>query len=305
MEKIIQIIKNHWQTILLVTFFLTASVFAVSAFLTPKYESDMSILVIQKQPEDKIDAYSAAKSAEYLSDIFSKVIYSDSFIDAVIQSPLNITRKFSSDREERKKEWKKDVKVKKINNTGILEISVFDTSRKEAEKTVQAIAENLSINNGQYHGGGQKIVVNTIDGPITSHNQARPNVFLNSLLAFLIGIIGSLGFFYFTGEADKKNSLSMNIMPDYRADKNYFEFKPQSEETNFFPPKDEELIAPEEDYFASFSRKAVPPENLPIPAKKDELEKADIFPEEKELIFPEATSEEVKARLNKLLQGKL
>jgi capsular polysaccharide biosynthesis protein len=305
MEKIIQIIKNHWQTISLVTLLLTASVFAISAFLTPKYESDMSILVIQKQPEDKVDAFSAAKSAEYLSDIFSKVIYSDSFIDDVIQSPLNITRKFSNDREERKKEWEKDIKVKKVNNTGILEISVFDTSRKEAEKIVQAIAGNLSTNNGKYHGGGQKIVVNAIDGPITSQNQARPNVLLNSLLALLVGAIGSMGFFYFIGETDKKNDLSANITPGYKADKNYFEFKPQTEEINFFPPKEEIPIAPEEDYFASFSRKAAPPENLPIPAKKDELEKADIFPKEKEIIFPEATSEEVKARLNKLLQGRL
>jgi capsular polysaccharide biosynthesis protein len=305
MEKLIQIAKNHWQTISLVTLLLTASVFAVSAFLTPQYESDMSILVIQKQPEDKVDAFSAAKSAEYLSDIFSKVIYSDSFIDDVIQSPLNITRKFSSDKEERKKEWEKDIKVRKINNTGILEISVFDPSRKEAERIVQAIAWNLSTNNGKYHGGGQKIVVNTIDGPITSQNQARPNVLLNSLLAFLIGIIGSLGFFYFREEAEKRNHLSANIPLDYRADKNYFELNPRTEETGYFPPKEELPVAPEEDYFASFSHKAAPPENLPIPPKKDELEKTDIFPEEKELVFPEATSEEVKARLNKLLQGKL
>ena len=205
MEKFIQIIKNHWQTVFLTTLLLTASVFAVSAFLTPEYESDMSILVIQKQPEDKVDAFSAAKSAEYLSDIFSKVIYSDSFIDDVIQSPLNIQREFSADKETRKKEWEKDVKVKKINNTGILEIGVFDVSRKEAEKIVQAIAWNLSTNNGKYHGGGQKIVVNAIDGPITSQNQARPNVLLNSLLAFLVGVIGSLGFFYFMEESGKKN----------------------------------------------------------------------------------------------------
>lgn len=289
MEKLIQIIKNHWQTTFLVTFLLTALVFAVSAFLTPKYESDMSILVIQKQPEDKVDAFSAAKSAEYLSDIFSKVIYSDSFINDVIGSPLNISRRFSADKEDRKKEWEKDVKVKKINNTGILEISVFDLSRKEAEKIVQAITWNLSTNNGKYHGGGEKIVVNAIDGPITSQNQARPNVLLNSLLAFLIGIIGSVGFFYFTEETAKINIFSENTTPDNSANKNYFEINPITEETNSFPPKEELSAMPEEDYFASFSRQAAPPENLPIPAKKEKLEKADIFPEEKTVVFPEAT----------------
>jgi capsular polysaccharide biosynthesis protein len=305
MEKFIQIVRNHWQTVFLTTFLLTAMVFAVSAFLTPKYESDMSILVIQKQSEDKVDAFSAAKSAEYLSDIFSKVIYSDSFIDDVIQSPLNITRKFPVDKEDRKKEWEKDIKVKKINNTGILEISVFDPSRKEAEKIVQAIAWNLSTNNGKYHGGGQKIVVNAIDGPITSQKQARPNVLLNSLLAFLIGIIGSLGWFYFMEKVEKKNYFLGNIMPDYKGDKDYFEINPQSEDENLFPPKEELPAMSEEDYFASFARKAAPPENLPTPSKKDEIEAADIFPEEKEYVFPEATPQEVKDRLNKLLGGKL
>lgn len=303
MEKLIQIIKNYWQTTFLVTFLLTALVFAVSAFLIPQYESNMSILVIQKQSEDKVDAFSAAKSAEYLSDIFSKVIYSDSFIDDVIESPLNITRKFATDREKRKKEWEKDVKVKKINNTGILEIGVFDVSRKEAEKIVQAIASNLSTNNGKYHGGGQKIVVNAIDGPITSRNQARPNVLLNSLLAFLIGIIGCIGSFYFMEETIQKNSFLRNIAPNFKVSKHYFEFNSQTAKRDSF--LSEELpIVPEEDYFASFSRELAPPENLPTPAKKDELEKTDVFPEEKEYTFPEATSEEVKARLNKLLQGR-
>lgn len=305
MDKFIKILKEDWQAISLATIFLTATVFAVSAFLTPQYESTMSVLVIQKQLENNMDAFSTAKSVEYLSGIFSKIIYTDSFIDAVVQSPLNITRKFSADREERKKEWEKDVKVKKNNDTGILEISVFDPSRKEAEKIVQAIAWNLSTNNGKYHGGGQKIVVNAIDGPITSRNQVRPNVLLNSLLAFLIGIIGSSIFFYFIEEADKKNIFSVNIAPDYKTDKKYFELNPQTDEINSFPPKEELPITPEEDYFASFSRKAAPPENLPTPIKKDELEPVDIFPEEKKFVFPEATSEEVKARLNKLLGGKL
>lgn len=305
MEKLMSIVKNHLPTVSLVTLFLTAIVFAVSAFLTPKYESDMSILVIQKQPEDKIDAYSAAKSAEYLSDIFSKVIYSDSFIDDVVQSPLGITRKFPIDKEDRKKEWTKDVKVKKINSTGILEISVFDVSRKEAEKIVQAIAWNLSTNNGKYHGGGQKIVVNAIDGPITSQNQARPNVLLNSLLAFLIGIIGSLGFFYFKEETGHKNLTEKAAAADFDVNKNYFEFKAPAEEPTYFPPKEELPVLPEEDYFASFSPKAATPENLPTSAPEEELEKNDIFPEKKEIVFPEATSEEIKARLNKLLGGKL
>lgn len=182
-------------------------VFAVSALMEPKYRSDMSVLVIQKQSEDKIDAYSAAKSAEYLSDIFSKIIYTDSFIDDVLKSPENVQNKFSSDREERKKEWKKEVKAEKINNTGIIEISVYDPSRNEAEKIARAISSNLFANNQKYHGGGEKINITTIDGPITTKFPASPNVFLNALAGFFFGIIGSIGYLYFFDKEENESII--------------------------------------------------------------------------------------------------
>ncbi len=250
MNNFMKTLKENWTSISLTTLFLTAIVFAVSAFLTPKYESQMSVLVIQKQPEDKVDAYSAAKSAEYLSDIFSKIIYTDSFIDEVLKSPAGIQRKFSSDREERKKEWERDVKTKKINNTGIIKISVFDPSRKEAEKIVQAISENLSANSAKYHGGGERVVISTIDGPITSKNQARPNVFLNSLLALIIGAVGSFGFFYFF-RSEESGSIYLVKKPQTFSAREResipTEPKNESRELSSFPEREEFSFPPAEE----------------------------------------------------------
>lgn len=201
------VLKRKWKSITLVAVLVASLVFAVSALMEPKYRSDMSVLVIQKQSEDKVDAYSAAKSAEYLSDIFSKIIYTDSFIDDVLKSPENVQNKFSSDKEERKKEWKKEVKVEKINNTGIIEISVYDPSRNEAEKIAQAISSNLSANNQKYHGGGEKINITIVDGPITTKFPASPNVFLNTLVGFFLGIIGSIGYLYFFGKEESESII--------------------------------------------------------------------------------------------------
>ncbi|MFZ5982446.1 MAG: YveK family protein [Patescibacteria group bacterium] len=197
-------LASRWQIILISALALASLTFAISAFITPKYQSDMSVLVIQKQPVDKIDAFSAAKSAEYLSDIFLKVIYTDSFIDEVFKSPMEISTKLSSDHEEKKKEWEKMVKSKKVNNTGIVKVTVYNSSRKEAERIAQAIGWNLSTNGGKYHGGGDKVVINTIDGPITSDSPTSPNIWLNALLGFIVGIIGSCGTVYFL-EVSRKN----------------------------------------------------------------------------------------------------
>lgn len=201
------VLKRKWKSITLVAILVASLVFAVSALMEPKYRSDMSVLVIQKQSEDKVDAYSAAKSAEYLSDIFSKIIYTDSFIDDVLKSPENVQNKFSNDKEERKKEWKKEVKVEKINNTGIIEISVHDPSRSEAEKIAQAISSNLSVNNQKYHGGGEKINITIVDGPITTKFPASPNVFLNALAGFFFGIIGSIGYLYFFDKEENESII--------------------------------------------------------------------------------------------------
>lgn len=203
------VLKRKWKSIALVAVLVASLVFAISTLMEPRYRSDMSVLVIQKQSEDKVDAYSAAKSAEYLSDIFSKIIYTDSFIDDVLRSPENIQSQFSSNKEERKKEWKREVQTKKVNNTGIIEISVFDPSRKEAEKIAQVISSNLSANNQKYHGGGEKVIVAVIDGPITTEFPTSPNVFLNALAGFILGIAGSIGYLYFFGK-EKNESITFH-----------------------------------------------------------------------------------------------
>jgi capsular polysaccharide biosynthesis protein len=197
LREIINIILSKKQTLALFSVFIGAIFFAISTVFTPEYRSDISMLVIQKQPEDKVDAFSAAKSADYLSDIFSKVIYTDSFVDDVFKSPMGIERQLPNDREDRKKEWERIVKAKKINNTGIIEVSVYDKSQKEAEKIAQAIAWNLSTNSSKYHGGGDKVTISIIDGPITSVRPDRPNILVNTIFGILIGFLGSLSYLYY------------------------------------------------------------------------------------------------------------
>lgn len=207
--KLIGILRRRWEVIIFFTLVLSLISFGISVFLPIKYSSQVTILVIQKQPNDKVDAFSAAKSAEYLGGILSKMLYTDSFIDDVKNSPNKIQWNFSSDPEKRKKEWAKEVSVKTVNNTGIVEVTVFDRSKLQAKKISEAIAWNF-INNGQkYHGGGDSVEVKLIDGPIVSNSPAFPNIPLNVALAFLIGLVGSTGWFYLKDDNDKNEMERM------------------------------------------------------------------------------------------------
>lgn len=198
-----QRMKSKWQMIMLIAVITAAVVFTISAFIPPKYRSDITFLVIQKQASSKVDAFSAAKSAEYLSDILSRVIYSEAFIEDVTSSPIE-TRDFSADPEDRKEEWQKMLNVKKVNNTGIINVTVFDKSRDEAAKTAEAIAWALSVRGHKYHGGGERVVVRVIDGPITSAKPAQPNIFLNTLMGFVIGLGIALVVVYFFPDTNLK-----------------------------------------------------------------------------------------------------
>ena len=184
-----QKLKRNWKFVFYIVLFVAIIIFDISLALPAKYESEISVIVIQKQANDSVDAFSATKSAEYLSGILSKAIYTDGFLSDVLKSPFSVEKRFPNDAEERKKEWEKTIKIRKINNTGIINITVFEKSRMEAEKIAKAIAWNLSENGQNYHGGGDRVEIKLIDGPITPQNPAWPKLWINALLGGLLGAI--------------------------------------------------------------------------------------------------------------------
>lgn len=190
-------ILSRWRLIAVSTIVFALVAFIVSSLLPAKYQSDISMIVVQKQGTEKVDAFSATKSAEFLSNIFSQVIFTTSFYDAVQKAPFAVKRDFSRDPEEREKQWSKLINVQKVNNTGILNISVFDTSRTTAEETAKAIAYILTTNSEEYHGGGERVEVRLIDGPNTPLRPTVPRVLQNTVVGALFGTVLAMIFVYF------------------------------------------------------------------------------------------------------------
>lgn len=204
MNEFISKIKEKWQMIVSVTFIVTAIFFSITAFIPPKYTSEVSLMVIQKQPSYDVDAFAAAKSAEYLSDVFSKVIYSETFLNDVLEAPYEINTNFSSLPEERKEEWKDMIDIKKINNTGILNVIVYSRYQEEAENIAKAVVWSYEIRGQKYHGGGDRVKIELIDGPITSERPAEPNLLLNTFLGLVVGLVGAMSLAYFVDDFDLK-----------------------------------------------------------------------------------------------------
>ena len=200
MANILTRIKNKWQLIVYMTLVLGAVAFFVSTLIPPKYRSDITVLFVAKS----VDTFSASRSAEYLGAVFSQVVYTDSFMSDVLESPQNIEKRFSLDPKKRKKQWENGVMINKIDNTGILEISVFDTERAEAQKIAEGIGWNFVNNSKKYHGSEGSVEAKVINGPITTTKPAQPNVFVNAILGALIGLVGSLLLVFFFKDFDLK-----------------------------------------------------------------------------------------------------
>jgi capsular polysaccharide biosynthesis protein len=187
----------RWQFITIVTLAFMFVAFIVSAILPTKYQSDISVIVIQEQASEKVDAFGATKSAEFLSNIFTRVIYTTTFFNSVQEAPFEVRHNFSRDPQEREKEWKKIVNVKKVNNTGIIRISVVDKSRKTAQETAKAIAYTLTTNSKDYHGGGKRVKIKLIDGPNTPLQPTIPHILPNTFVGGILGFVLAIVFIYF------------------------------------------------------------------------------------------------------------
>ena len=285
-------IASNWSFILLIIALFASVTFFVSAIIPPKYESDSEVLILQKNMD--ADAYRAAKSSEFAGEVLKKVIGSSDFMNGVLTSIGATSQKFGANPEDQIKNWNDEVTVSTYINTGIIKIAVFDKDKKENKRIMEGVLAELQNNGLKYH-GNENITLKKIGGPVYYTDPSFPIVWLNVLIAVISAVFFSIGIIFVFGEKKLEAEL---MFPK----KNSTE---KTEELNFFPPKEEMPFLPEEDYFASFPPKTTSSENLPAPQKTEALEKKDIFPEEKEIIFPEATSEEIKARLNKLLGGKL
>jgi capsular polysaccharide biosynthesis protein len=186
-----KILKKYWHLFLLLVVLITASSFGVSAVQEPEYKSEVKLLVIQNQGQ-RLDAYTAARSAQTVGEVITKMVYTSSFFDKVLTSKYEIKDDFGSDLEKRREKWEDRVKVRLSDETGSVQISVYHEDRKQAEQIAFGIAHTI-INYGEnYHGGGSQIEIKMVDLPITSEKTVRPNILLNTVAGFSLGILLSL-----------------------------------------------------------------------------------------------------------------
>lgn len=214
-QKYFSLIKTRKQTIftIVILFLILSSILTFSQSL--KYGAKSKLLVVQNYSVGT-DPYAISRSNEYLSNILTQVVYSNSFFTEVLGSGFGISKDyFGSDTRKQMKKWEKTISARAINDTGIITIDVYHPDQYQAGQIAQAINYILKTKNKFYHGGGSQVEVKIIDQPIISRFPIKPNIVLNFSLAFVFGIIFGLLYIYLLpGE-----KYSIDLLPSFKSGK--------------------------------------------------------------------------------------
>lgn len=187
MTNFLALLSEKKGSIFLFGFFVAAAVFFVETAISPRYAVRTDFMVVQVAGSQ--DFYTLFKSSEYLGKVLSESMYSERFINAVIETGKVSAQGFlPTDKRERLTKWREMVSVEKNLELGMLSVTVKSDTEREAAKTMEALSDVLINRNTEFRGGDEKAVeVRVLSGPITDRNPTPRELLILSLIGFLAG----------------------------------------------------------------------------------------------------------------------
>lgn len=191
--------RRHQTAILFITLLTLALSGAVTAIQPTEYRSSFSVVLIDQTLN--IDGYAAAKSAERLSQSLGQLVETDVFADKIYDelrgaSLAQGNELFSTDQHLRREAWKRQVETRVQADVGLVRIAVFQPQPDAAQAIASTLSKQLVAFGRQYIGGGQNILFRIVDYPLPSERPARPNIILNLSAGLIVGLFGSMIFFW-------------------------------------------------------------------------------------------------------------
>lgn len=174
-------------SIFLFGFFIAAATFFVETAISPRYAVRTDFMVVQLSGSQ--DFYTLFKSSEYLGKVLSESIYSERFINAVLETGKVSAQGFlPTDKRARLSAWRSMVGVEKNIELGMLSVTVRADTEREANKVMDALSDVLINRNTEFRGGEAKAVeIRILSGPITDRNPTPKQLILLSFIGFLAG----------------------------------------------------------------------------------------------------------------------
>lgn len=133
------------------------------------------------------DYYTATRSAEYMSRVLGEILYSENFITAVVDTGRVDVNFLPRDKKTRLDDWSKMLQVKTNSELGFIRVSISGGSEREVSKISQAVITVLNEKGNELFGGGEKVSVRLLSGPIIENNPAPSELSIIVLAGLIFG----------------------------------------------------------------------------------------------------------------------
>ncbi|MBM6860094.1 capsular biosynthesis protein [Clostridium saudiense] len=181
-EEIFEALKKRWKMIALITILATVVSGVLSFFvINPVYEASTKVFIGKEENSEEGYNSSDIQMYQKLLKTYAQAIKTRDLLDAAI------------------KETKYDLKVEKVSSgltvtpvtdTQILEIKYQSLDPKEAEVILKSISNEFIKISKELVPNGNVRVIETVEMP---ENPISPNKAMNIAIAFLLGLMVSVG----------------------------------------------------------------------------------------------------------------
>lgn len=181
-EDIVDILRKRWKLILSITIMATITAAIISFFvIAPKYEANTKVFIGKENTKDQNYNNSDIQMYQQLLKTYAGVITTNDLIEKAIDADnLNVTSE----------EVLKSLTVTPGANTQILEIKYINTDKALARDVVDSVTKQFMKTATELIPNGNVKVIESVKLP---EAPASPNKKLNIAIAFLLGLMVSVG----------------------------------------------------------------------------------------------------------------
>ena len=266
---------------------LTGIIFIILVNFNHAYKSEGEILVIFKSER-------ATQNSDQILENLKIITQTLPFYKKVISDEPDTQNELVQELPDYKQKqyWNKAVQVERIGNSSVLKVSAISSDSYTAQILDSQTIKTLISIVGTYYNIEKDIDIRIINPPIARDAFIGSYVYLifeSVLIGFILTIL-IISFLTLIFEIKPKKRIKNNTLWSYKQKEIPLS---GNKKANLLKKKSDELIP---------MKRAVAPENLPI---FDDSSDEKLNLEEQKPITHEATPEEIKERLNKLLNGEI
>ena len=185
----LKLLQKRWKLVVS-TGLLIASLSVLVSLLFPlKYRADAQVLIISKSRYG-VDPYTVVKSAERVGENISQIIGTSDFYEKVMmQSGYSLDKTYfdSLSEKNKRKLWQETANTSVVYGTGVLNINIYHKNKDQAKQIAGAVADTLVSRGWEYVGGD--VIIKVVNEPIVTNWPVKPNLVLNGVLGFLLGLV--------------------------------------------------------------------------------------------------------------------